>query len=326
MNKELRTKIYKFLSRAFLLLGFAFFIHNFSFIIPAALAAELKISSASKDVGLNQRFEAILTLDSQNKSLNAIEGDVSWSQNLELISINDSNSIVGPWVEKPEVNDAGRVSFQGIMPGGYNGVQSSAWVGVRPGEVFRLVFQSKELGKAFVKTENAKVLLNNGIGTQDNLSVSNLDIAISSKVSGQQFEEPLDKVPPENFLPETTRDQNIFNDKWFLVFKARDLGSGIDYYEVKEEYPTFYFKSLFNGGGNWISAESPYVLSDQTLKSYIRVRAFDKSGNIRLVELEPRNPLQWYENYLVWIIIILAGVFIAAIVIFYGKKRNFYRR
>lgn len=303
-----------------------FSIFYFLFSISFAQAAELNVSSTDKEVGLNQRFEAVVTLDSQGRNLNAVQGTISWSSNLDLVSINDGNSIVGLWIEKPVAGNGNSFDFSGIMPGGYTGVQSSAWKGMRPGEVFRLVFNSKSSGEASVKIENAKVLLNNGIGTQDNLQISDLLINVSEKVSGQQFEEKTDTIPPENFLPETTSDPNIFDGKWFLVFKTRDLDSGIDYYQVEEGYPFFYFKSLFGRGGEWIKAESPYVLEDQTLKSYIRVKAVDKSGNVRLVELEPRNPLQWYENYLVWIIIILAGALIAAIVIFYGKKRNFYRR
>ena len=116
-------------------------------------------------------------------------------------------------------------------------------------------------------------------------------------------------------MPEIARDPTIFDGKWFLVFATQDKGLGIDHYEIKETRYRF-----FGSFSRWISAESPYALRDQELKSYILVKAVDKAGNERIVKINPRNPLRWYENYENWIIIVLGLVIAYAIKKFLWKR------
>jgi len=88
------------------------------------------------------------------------------------------------------------------------------------------------------------------------------------------------------------------------VFATQDKGSGIDYYEIKESRQKFL--KIFK---KWVIAESPYVLKDRKLRSYVYIKAVDKAGNERIAVVEPRYPIKWYENYWIWIIIILAIIF-----------------
>jgi len=99
-------------------------------------------------------------------------------------------------------------------------------------------------------------------------------------------------------VPEIAQNSAITNGKWFLVFATQDKGSGIDHYKVKETRQRFL--DIFS---KWISGESPHVLQDQELRSYIFVKAVDKAGNTRIEKITPKNPLRWYENYENWIII-----------------------
>ena len=103
-----------------------------------------------------------------------------------------------------------------------------------------------------------------------------------------------------------------WNGKWFLVFNAQDKDSGIDNYKILEN------RKWKIENGNWEIAESPYLLKDQELKSRIYVKAVDKSGNERIAEVLPQNPPKWYENYLIFIIIILGAVIGYALI----KKKN----
>jgi len=59
------------------------------------------------------------------------------------------------------------------------------------------------------------------------------------------------------------------------------------------------------------------------LKSYIYVKAVDKSGNERIAELPPQNPLEWYENYLIWVIIIAGGIIVYFVGRILWKKKIF---
>ena len=108
-----------------------------------------------------------------------------------------------------------------------------------------------------------------------------------------------DRELPESFTPLMGSNPDIFNGKYFLVFNTVDKQSGIDHYEIQE--------SLRKGGdeSKWIRAESPHQLSDQTLRSFIIVKAVDKAGNFRIETLSLGNPQQFYQSIMFWVIIIL---------------------
>ncbi len=127
-----------------------------------------------------------------------------------------------------------------------------------------------------------------------------------------------DNIPPEPFTPEIYRDPTF--NKWFLRFNARDNQSGIDHYEVLERKEFNLFGLKFNGLSSWIKTESPYLLKDQKLKSYIYVKAFDRANNERISVLVPQVAPAWYENYLIWFIIIIL------VIISYFVRKNIWRK
>ena len=117
-------------------------------------------------------------------------------------------------------------------------------------------------------------------------------------------------------MPEIARDESISDDKWFIVFATQDKASGVDHYEVKESR-----QKILTFFSRWRAAESPHVLKDQELRSYIFVKAVDKTGNERIVKLSPQNSLRWYENYENWIILIVIAVVFA-----FGAKKILWKK
>lgn len=65
------------------------------------------------------------------------------------------------------------------------------------------------------------------------------------------------------------QDPRVFGGKYFVSFFTTDSKSGVDHYEIKE------------GDNGYKTAQSPYLLSDQNLRSVVRVRAYDVAGNYR---------------------------------------------
>ena len=125
-----------------------------------------------------------------------------------------------------------------------------------------------------------------------------------------------DRDLPEEFAPQIAADPAIFEGKWFLVFSTQDKGSGVDHYEIQET------RQAEMKNKKWVIGESPYLLKDQGLKSYIYVKAIDKSGNERIVMLPPQKPLSWYENYKNWLIIILGFVIVYVVIKIILKIKN----
>ena len=269
-----------------------------------AEAASLNLVSPVSEIGVGQQFQVDLMLDAEGEIINAIEGEITFSKELlEIREIRDGDSIINLWVERPSIKPTGKVIFSGIIPAGFAGVLSPYYEGRRPGKIFSLIFTSKGEGEGTVNLENEKVLLHDGLGTPAKLGILNFEFRILKRevrIPDSGFLIPEDKEPPEDFKPEIASNQNVFEGKYFLVFAAQDKGSGIDRFEVKE--------TRNKKQGTWIEAESPYLLRDQKLKSYIYVKAVDKAGNERIAVVEPRYLMRWYEFPLAWIIIVIAGI------------------
>jgi len=270
-------------------------------VFSSAKAAQFFV--APPEININQETEIILGLDTENQTINAIELNLNFSPDDFLIkNISNGNSIISFWIEGPKFsNEKGEINFSGIVPGGYFG---------RGGDLIKIDLVAKKRGTAIIDIKSAKVLLNDGKGTETKVSVSNLKFDV---VEAQLLEREIspkikDTEPPESFTPQIVQDPNIFKGEYSLVFATQDKRSGIDHYEVQEKRVFKIFKLEF-GKTKWIVAESPYLLIDQNLKSYIYVKAVDKAGNERMAVLPPQK-LAWYENYSLWVIIILLIIFL----------------
>jgi len=183
--------------------------------------------------------------------------------------------------------------------------------------IFSAIFEAKKEGVVKFEVNDVRILRNDGIGSMAAVSVAPFEVVISKKT---QVEIPAipkieDRERPELFVPEIARDESISGGKWFIVFVTQDKASGIDHYEIKESRQRFFI--IFQ---KWSQTESPYILQDQELRSYVFVKAVDKAGNERMVKINPQNPLGWYENYENWLIIVLG------LVIAYAIKKFLWRR
>lgn len=305
---------------------------------PSARAAEISFEAPSREWGVGGEFAMTLFLNTEKEEINALEGAITFPQELlELKEIRDGGSIINFWLERPQAERGGKIVFSGITPGGYKSSK---------GSIFSIIFRAKTSGEGIINFESMRILKNDGQGTPARVRISPLHFAISEKLKQSPPEAIKDTEPPESFVPELAHDSAFFDEKWFLVFTTQDKKSGIDHYEVKEtrqriftpllpewrilkSFPWEKLHALWRGvtgftfNSPWISAESPYELKDQELRSYVLVKAVDRAGNARVVSVEPKNPLAWYENYENWIIILSAIIVLSAIkYIAWGKSKK----
>lgn len=257
-----------------------------------------------QNFGIKDQFKMSIFIQTK-EPLNAIEGKITFpSDLLELKNIENGNSTISLWLERPKAIKPGEIIFSGITPGGYKGDK---------GLILSMIFLIKQEGAGVFEVRDTRALLNDGKGTEAKVKTFDSKFIVSKKTTELQM--PVSEIEdidlPESFRPEIAKDKTLFDGKWFVVFATQDKASGIDHYEVKESRQKVF--SIFQ---NWSQAESPYVLKDQKLKSWTYVKAVDKAGNERIIKIAPRNPLAWYESYESWTIII-AGLVVA---MFIAKK------
>ncbi len=287
---------------------------------PPTQAAELYFGTQAREVDVGVVIEVGVFVNSEEESVNAYEGQVLYpSALLEFKGIQDADSIISLWVERPAqrqvTSDKGQggISFAGITPGGYMGVR---------GYLFSVLFETKQTGTAQIKTSNDRVLLNDGEGSTAVLRHAPMTITIKEGVETPPFLLPTDTTPPESFTPVVSKDPTIFEGQWFVSFLAQDKQSGMDHYELKEQLPWWSFGRLFEQE-TWVSVASPARVSDQRLRHDILVRAVDRAGNMREATVPAQYPPAWYENYVLWgILIVILAAATAAGGRIWGRKKH----
>ena len=311
-NSKNSTFYFLFSTFCICILLFTFY---FLLSMPRAEAARLYFEPNEGSFAAGGSFPLEINLDTEGDSINTVGVIMRFpARLLEVQDFWDGGTILSLWVERPAiriVGDEGEVIFSGIMPGGFKGEN---------GTLLKIFFKLRQEGKGSIYfAEDSETYLNDGKGTKAMLSTSDFRFLVSGEAAEVRLPEISDTVPPEDFKPEIALDPNIFDGKYFLAFAAQDKESGISHYEVYEDlgfriqdlgkmikkalYPKSYILNF------WSVAESPYLLRDQELKSFIYVKAVDKKGNERTAILPPRYPLKWYEQPLVWGIIILGIIF-----------------
>lgn len=293
------------------------FLFSVIFALPfGAEAARVYFEPQELTIGTEKEFFVGVNIDAE-EPINAVSVAVYVSAELMPDDVSEGNSIINLWIDKPYFDEASRLlTFSGIIPGGFSGKNARLLV---------IKFNAaKNEGIAFLgfDKQKTKIYLNTPDGIEDSLEFSPLSLPIVAGKENLPLITP-DKDPPEDFNPEIARDPNIFDGQWFLIFTTQDKGSGIAGYAVHESTRKKELTRIETKA--WIEAESPYLLKDQKLKSYVYVKAVDKAGNERIAVVEPHYPLLWYEKYLIWIIIILIaliGFFTYLIYRFYGGKNN----
>jgi len=266
--------------------------------LPASLsAATITQHIDDTHIGVGDLFAIVLTLDSEDVSINAIEGNLAFSDaTLSLQEIRAGNSVVPFWIDAPQEKDGG-IHFSGIIPGGYSGSSNTLFV---------LVFQARAEGKAEVFLRDGRALLNDGSGTPTSFTLTPKPLLIAQTGSGKQVAEDTvaDTQPPGGFTPLLAHDASLYDGKYFLAFAAQDKESGVERYETAETRLPF---PLFSQ-----SAESPYLLTDQYLTSDVYIKAIDAAGNERTTVFHRSRLLRPNELIIggILILLLLAYVFV----------------
>lgn len=238
-------------------------------------------------------------VNTESESINTFEVKLQISDNLIFRDYLEKYSIVSLWVESPYIEN-NIITFSGIIPGGFIG---------KKGKLIDLIFEIKDSGNNYYQIKflpTSQAFLNDGYGTKITPKVSSYFFPLSETRVSQEL--LVDNYPPDHFKVYLQRDKNLFDNKYFIVFKAKDRQSGIAYYEVAEvqSYAPAKIQNIFQ----FKKSDSPYILNDQSLRSYVYVKAVDKFGNERIEVLKPRFFLEPSEILFLFIFIYLTVFFI----------------
>jgi len=280
------------------------------FLLPVAMAAEFYFQAEQEAVGVGEILRLEVLLDGR-EGINAVGGEIIYPKDLlELKDISDGNSFVSFWVQRPT---AEKPVFAGIVPGGYF---------LKDRKFLTLEFLTKKIGQGNISIKSGQAFLNDGAGTLARLKITNYQFLIT-KEAGLVAEKIQDFYPPEEFTPQISSSPEIFDGKLFLTFATQDKGAGLSHYEVAE-IPAAWWGLFRPKPKNWEKVEAPLELKDQELKSWVFIKAIDKTGNERLVVLSPKTYASTQNLFTTLIGVVIAVLLLKAIaiIVFWRARRR----
>lgn len=240
-------------------------------------AAEIQLETKNTEVAVGGMVQVDVFLNSEGEDINAISSNLLFSEDVfALKQIRDGGSVVNFWVERPELKEGNEIYFSGIIPGGYKGEK---------GLIASFVFLTLKKGDGNIKLNRTEALLNNGQGSQVKISNPQIKLNVVYQEKTEVFDSSLvDTEPPDSFVPEIGKSENLFDNQWFVVFSAQDKISGIDHYEIQEN------KECKINDSKWNLVVSPYLIKDQSLGSCVYIKAVDKNKNMRVASVLSSAP------------------------------------
>ncbi|MBX4210406.1 hypothetical protein KW783_00340 [Candidatus Parcubacteria bacterium] len=262
----------------------------FSFIVPTyALASEVIFVPKQVNVHRGDEFKVDVLLAAENENVNSVEASIPLDPALTLKEIRDGTSIISIWIEHPHLVSKS-IIFSGIIPGGYSG---------KPVLLFSLVMTANEIASGKISATGVSAFHNDENASPSNVAVGSIEYKITKSMGSPNIiPSETDRIQPESFVPEIVKNQSL-DGTWVAVFSTLDKQSGLDHYEVAENY----FGSP--EGSVWKTAESPYILEDQWRFHSVFIKALDRSGNARIVKISSTRLID--SIYILCAILIVLG-------------------
>lgn len=277
-------------------------------VLPHAVSAStvyLEAERAEWHVG--DTVLVAVKVDSEDKTINAVEGTISLDYPPDAVSIRDlsiSGSAFPLWPTEPSPGeDSKTVSFVSGIPGGLQQHDAT---------LFKIALYLKSAGQITLSPTEVFAYLNDGKGTKDITSAENLSLAVLPQTADYSPVNDLDalvssdRIPPEPFDIVLGQNDSAFDGKKFLSFGTTDKQSGVKYYEVRE------------GNLPPVRSNGTYVLRNQDTPTDVVVTAYDAAGNSRESVYNPTKPSYLAPTGIAVVVVLL----IVTLVFFLARKRK----
>jgi hypothetical protein len=280
----------------------------FAFTSHVYASEVLLVPSVHSDIGIGEQFYVDVMLDPGGILINGIDAQVSYNPAaVSFVRAETGSSLVGLWITDPKQIDSHTISFAGIMPNGFGGVIDPFNPKHKlPGLMARLVFEGQKAGDASIILATSQVTRNDGYGTIENPLNKPIKITVENNARPYEYINASHTSPTLDV--KVVRDQNLYDNKYVLVYRAVDRGSGIKEVLLRE------------GDGSWKKIESPYVLTDQHRHSILALQANNFSGESVVTTIDPL-PNRFGTLYTIVVTISLL-IFIFVIYKIYVHRKN----
>lgn len=293
-------------------------------------AAEIVIKAPSNALANRQPITVQLVLDQEEDVLSGISADFSFPSEMFTVgSIQTKDSIVSLWIKQPGVSlekyfdDRTHITFEGIFPGGYEGVVSPYYKGKKPGVLVSVTLIPKNKGIGSLIVDN--IILNRydseATPIETPSAVKTIIVPELLPIVPAFVGEPVEvKSPTLEAL--ITRDPLVNNNAWYVVVNEREEKVAIEEMLIAE---TDDYNARLVSNGKWRSTKNPYILLYQDRTKFVHIKILYTNNTYALLTLPPvenSESISSISRILIGIIIVLSLLYFYAssILAFFKKK------
>jgi hypothetical protein len=304
---------------------FFIFLSMLSFLLTSATtyAARMVLVAPEFASTNGEPFTVSVYIDSEGQKISAVSGELTFNSDLLTIdTITTRNSVVSLWINQPKIDSnhvtegTATISFEGIIPGGYDGVRSPYYKEKNPGLVFLVAFRPKKEGDSVIQLHNTQLHLLNAEGSivPTHPQIAHISIPHQSIVYSPVYNKQT-KTTSNTLDVSIKRNTLIANNAWYVDVNEDQSIRPTQHIFVAEsrEYTPEAVVSNF-----WKEINGIYVLENQLRTKYVHIKVEYQNNTFTYVTLAPveNSPLFIYSSRILSSIV---GVLMLLLLYRYGS-------
>lgn len=284
-------------------------------------AAKITLSSPSRALPTRAPIVVQVFLDPEQDTLSGISANFSFPSELFSIdSISTEGSAVSLWVTQPKVSsekyldNRTHITFEGIFPGGYDGVRSPYYIGKKPGLLFYITLIPKAEGNGVLVVDEITFHAFDAEATAFTTESAVASVKVPTLTTQVlTASKKIEWIPPVSVNAFITQSELVNANAWYLMVNEEDQKTVIKNIYVAETYDT-HAQSVAEE--RWHEVTTPYVLFYQDRSRFVHVKILYANNTYTTVSLAPvenSKSITMFSRILVSIITLIVVVYL------YGK-------
>lgn len=290
--------------------------------LPTDVFAARVYIEAPQGVSSNREpFPVTIFIDTEGVSIGGLSGDFSFSSELfDVKSVTSQNGVIPLWVTTPHVSlekkfdQKTHIIFEGIIPGGFNGVHSLYGQGVYPGILFTAELIPKSEGKAVLTLDSIEVHAYNSEATTLTSSGDTKSIVVPPLLGASKVEKSTRYVLPEGVQITIASSSLVNNNTPYLIISEENPSRVIDHIEIAE---TNEYNPNNVPDRAWYISDNNYAITYKTHTKYVHVKIVHANGTYTFKTVQPVENSKLFSNLSRILISITIAIFL---LYHYGKN------
>ncbi len=290
--------------------------------LSSVSAAYLYTNAPSSASSNREPLSFSVFINGEDTIISGISGDLSFPSNLfDVKVISTQNGIVPLWITQPKVSDEKffdqrtHIIFEGIVPGGFDGVRSPYINGTFPGIIFTITLIPKGEGNGTFELNNVELHAYDDKGTIISNKGESKSIFVPH-LSGKEVVQNTELTITDNSSVTMLINQSdLVNDNApYVYIREENPSRTVRHIEVAEsdEYSPSNVSSY-----EWHTVNNPYLLVYKSRNKYVHAKIVYTNNTFTYKTIAPVENSQAFVNLSRILLYIVVAI---SLLYHYGKN------